>query len=98
MTKSLTEELHDSDRLVGEIWKWIAMVAVGIILGGAPGYALLAFDAHTSMTRADVDHEIQISNAAIVQNLQDLRDQVQDMSGKLDALTADTDPLRRKNP
>lgn len=82
-------------RLVSEVWKWIAIVSVGIILGGAPGYAVLAFDNRNAVTMPQVDHEIQVSNGAIVQKLSDLDQTVQNMSGKVDSLVDSPDEPRR---
>lgn len=68
---------------VAGIWKWVAITAVGILLGGAPGYALLVAENHAAMTREDVDKEIDVRNAAIVQQLSDLKASVEDLSGQV---------------
>lgn len=59
------------------------MVAVGMLIGGAPGYISLLMDQHTAITRVDVDREITVQNAAIVQRMDDLKDQMNDLSGQL---------------
>lgn len=69
------------------VWKFIAITSIGIILGGAPGYATLALDHRASMTRADVDAEIDTRNGAIVQSIADLKDQLKEIEGKIDELS-----------
>lgn len=79
--------------MVNGVWKFIAITALGIIIGGAPGYISLALDHRAAMTRTDVDAEIVAQNGALVQSVKDLRDevsgleaQVHDTNGKIDEL------------
>jgi len=83
-----------SNDMVNAIWKYVAMTAIGIILGGAPAYISLAIDHHAAMTRADVDAEFVSQSGALVQSVSDLKDeitdlrnQVRDTNGKIDELS-----------
>lgn len=80
--------------VVNGIWKFVAITAIGIILGGAPGYISLALDHHATMTRTDVDSEIISQNGSLVQSVNDLREEVNDLkteardtNGKIDELS-----------
>jgi hypothetical protein len=68
---------------VNSVWKWISMVAVGIIIGAAPSYVSLEIDQYNAMTRKDVDTEIQQLSAPIVQNISDLKEEVNILSGEV---------------
>lgn len=74
------------DERVNPIWKYLAMVVVGILLGGAPGYVSLAIDQHAAVTRQDVDGEITHLNAPIITELADIKDQVKDLAGEIHEL------------
>jgi len=74
------------DGLVNPVWKWIAMISVGILLGGMPAYISLELDAHSAVTRKDVDGEIIQLNAPIVTELTDLKDQVKDLTVEIHEL------------
>lgn len=79
-----------AEQQVNAVWKWIAMVTTGILIGGAPGYISLAMDQHTAMTRVDVDREITVQNAVMVQQVQDLKELMNDklsiLSGQVKAI------------
>lgn len=69
--------------MVNAVWKWVAMLAVGIVIGGVPSYITLASAAHNEVSIADVDREITVQNAAIVQKIDDLKDQVSMLSAQI---------------
>jgi hypothetical protein len=76
---------------VNPVWKWVAMVAVGIIIGGAPNYAELLINNRAQISIVDVDREITKQQAAQIQAQEDtkaevdaLRVQVDKISDKLD--------------
>lgn len=71
---------------VNAIWKYLAMVVVGILLGGAPGYVSLAIDQHAAVTRKDVDGEVIQLNAPIVTELADLKEQVKGLAAEIHEL------------
>ena len=68
---------------VNPVWKWIAMFAVGALCGGAPNYIQLEISQSKAVTLVDVDREISVQQAAIVQRLDDLKGQVGDLSLQL---------------
>lgn len=72
------------DDRVNPMWKWVATLAIGIILGGCPAYVSLEIDQHASMKRPDVDFEITTLNAPMLVELADLKDQVKQLNGKID--------------
>ena len=83
----MREEVEEPrEERVNPVWKWVAMLAVGILLGGGPAYVSLAIDAHAAITRKDVDTEITNLNAPIVTQLSDLKDQVKDLVGEVHEL------------
>ena len=83
----MPEAIQDlRDDRVSPVWKWVAAVAVGVVLGGAPAYVSLMVDAHETITRKDVDQEISLSNAPIVTGLSDLKEQVKDLTGEVHEL------------
>lgn len=76
------------DERVNPVWKWIAMVVTGILLGGSPAYVSLAMDARAAITRRDVDTEVTNLNAPIITSISDLKDQVKDLVGEVHELRA----------
>ena len=74
------------DERVNPLWKWIAMIAVGILLGGAPAYVSLEVDARAQLNRKDVESEINLANGPIIIGLSDLKDQVKDLAGEVHEL------------
>jgi hypothetical protein len=80
----LLERRKLADDRVNPMWKWAATLAVGIILGGGPGYISLEIDQHNAIKRADVDLEITNLNAPILVEITDLKDQVRMLNGKID--------------
>jgi len=62
------------------------MVAVGIIIGGAPGYTLLAIESHNALTIPQVDDEVVKQNKGIEQKLDDLKDEVNKLTGQVEEL------------
>jgi len=78
--------VRDSDGKVNEIWRYVAVATMSFILGGAPAYVSLIVERHNTMTRAEVDAEIDARNAPTAQALKDLKDEVHEMSEKLDRL------------
>jgi hypothetical protein len=71
---------------VSAVWKWIAMVAIGILIGGAPGYLNLLIGEHQQLTRADVDSEVSAKVAPLVQQVSDMKDSLNVMTGQLNEL------------
>ena len=71
---------------VNAIWKYVAMVVVGILVGGAPAYVSLAIDAHAAVTRKDVDTEIGNLNAPIITELSNLKEQVKGLAAEIHEL------------
>lgn len=61
---------------VNPVWKWVAMFAMGALLGGAPNYIQLEIAESKGVTLIDVDKEITVQQSAIVQRLDDLKEQV----------------------
>ena len=73
-----------SEAYVHPVWRYIAVTTAGIIVGATPGYISLMLDHRTAVSIVDVDHEITIQNAAIVERLAELKEQVAALDGKLD--------------
>jgi hypothetical protein len=71
---------------VNPVWKWIAMVALGMLIGGAPGYLNLLISEHQQLTRADVDGEVSAKVAPLIQQVSDMKDSLNVMSGQLNEL------------
>lgn len=80
--------------MVNPLWKVTALMALTALVTGAPAYVMLAIDNQKVITRSEVSQEIVEQNAGLVQSVSDLRDsivdlrqQVHDTNGKIDALS-----------
>lgn len=68
-----------AERRVSELWKYVAVAALGVVMGNAPTFGALLLAQKNSVTIVDVDREITVQNAAIVQKIDDLKEQVADL-------------------
>ena len=87
-----------TEAYVHPIWRNVALGAAGIVLGALPGYVSLVIDHRTAVTIVDVDHEITIQNAAIVERLLELKEQVAALDGKLDEVQKMQEDSSRGQP
>lgn len=83
------DRLLRAERIAG-VWKWIAMLAVGVVLGGSPTYISLVIQQNKQLTIADVDKEISSQEGTIGQKVDDLKEsvtqQLSRMQGQLDEI------------
>ena len=77
---------YSIEKGVNPLWKFLAILAIGVIMGGAPNYVELIYSQHTQVTLADVDHEVTAQEAATVQRIADMQKQLDSMSQKLDIM------------
>jgi hypothetical protein len=83
---TLHDEKDKVPHMVPEIWRYIAILVIGILCGGAPEYAVMTMDTHNAITVPIVDHEIDVKNAALQQELEDMKEQLSSIEGKVDGL------------
>lgn len=83
MERYIGPNRRSMESYVNPVWKWIAMFAIGALCGGAPNYIQLEISQSKAVTLVDVDREISVQQAAIVQRLDDLKGQVGDLSLQL---------------
>lgn len=76
----------ERERPVNPVWKWIAMVTMGILIGGAPGYVNLLLHQANQLNLANVDKEITVQNAAQIREITRLEDKVDGLTGEVQEL------------
>lgn len=75
--------LGEERRAADGIWKFIAMLAVGVVLGGAPNYISLLIAQHSAITISDVDHEVAADTSGLSQKLDDLKEQMNEIRAEI---------------
>lgn len=85
MSEPAHERRIQIDDRVSSLWRTAALMLAAALVAVAPDHFTLLWDHHTELTRVDVDREITLQEAAIVQQLTKLEDKVDDLTTQIDS-------------